>query len=85
MSGYLDAPAGKSGFIRVEGKHLVRPDGSRFRIWGVNVGALRAFPPKEQAAAIADDMARCGINAVRLHSIDSRWSPLAHHEGVLRR
>lgn len=76
MSGYLDPPAGKDGFIRVEGKHLVRPDGSHFRIWGVNVGALRAFPPKDQAAAIADDMARCGINAVRLHSIDSRWSPL---------
>lgn len=81
MSGYLDPPAGQGGFIRVEGEHLVRPDGSRFRIWGVNVGSVRAFPPKDQAAAIAGDLARCGINAVRFHGIDSRWSPLFDRSG----
>ncbi len=76
LSVLLDAPAGKDGFVRVDGKHLVKPDGSRLRIWGVNTGGLWAFPPKDQAAAVADDLARCGINAVRLHGIDSRWSPL---------
>ena len=33
----LDAPAGKDGFIRVRNGHLAKPDGSRIRLWGVNV------------------------------------------------
>lgn len=76
MSGYLDAPAGKEGFVRVEGDHLVRPDGRRFRIWGVNVCGPNGCPPKETAPAIADDLARLGVNAVRFHHMDSPWSPL---------
>jgi len=76
MAGYLDAPAGKGGFVRVEGTHLVRGDGSRLRIWGINVCGPNAFPPKDQADTVADDLARCGINAVRFHHMDSRWSPL---------
>lgn len=76
MSGYLDAPAGKHGFIGVRDEHLIFKDGSRFRIWGVNIGARDAFPPKDQAATVADDLARYGINAVRFHNIEGRWSPL---------
>ncbi len=76
MSGYLDPPAGKGGFVKVDGEHLVRPDGTRLRIWGINVCGPNAFPPKDVAATVADDLARCGINAVRFHHLDSRWSPL---------
>lgn len=76
MSGYLDAPAGKGGFVRVEGERLVRPDGARFRIWGVNLTGQNAFPPKDLAAAIAGDLARAGVNAVRFHHMDGLWSPL---------
>lgn len=76
MSGYLDAPAGRDGFVRVKGRHLVKPDGTRFRIWGVNICAGYAFPAKDLAPAIAGDLARCGVNAVRFHHLDSTWSPL---------
>ena len=37
VSFLLDAPAGRDGFIRVKDGHLVKPDGQRFRIWGVNL------------------------------------------------
>jgi len=73
LSSFLDAPAGKDGFIRVEKDHLVRPDGKRFRIWGVNICGPDCFPPKEDAPAIAADLARYGINCVRFHHMDSRW------------
>jgi len=76
MSGYLDAPAGKGGFVRVEGERLLRPDGTRFRIWGVNLCGPNGCPPKDLAPAIAGDLARSGVNAVRFHHMDSRWSPL---------
>ncbi len=66
----LDKPAGKNGFIRCSQGHLVTPSGKRFRIWGINITATAAIPPKESAAQLADHLARCGINCVRLHFLD---------------
>ncbi|QDT36567.1 hypothetical protein [Stratiformator vulcanicus] len=72
MSHYLDAPAGKNGFIRVDGDDLATPDGSRFRIWGMNVGGNECFPSHEDAAGFAGDLARMGVNVVRFHHLDSK-------------
>lgn len=74
LSFLLDAPAGKDGPIRVAGGHFVKPDGKRFRIWGVNITSFAPgsihFPAKEDAAFWADTLARFGVNCVRLHSFD---------------
>jgi len=74
MSFLLDAPAGKDGPIRIRDGHLVKPDGTRFRLWGVNVTGGTCFPSKENAPIVADHLARFGINAVRFHFLDSNWS-----------
>ena len=74
LSFLLDAPAGKEGFIRVKDGHLVKPDGERFRIWGINFTAASCFPAKEDAPVVADHLARFGINCVRFHFLDSNWS-----------
>jgi hypothetical protein len=71
LSAFLDAPAGKDGYIRVEGEHFVKPDGTRFRMWGVNLMANFFFMPKEHAAKVAEDFARFGFTCVRFHSIDA--------------
>ena len=73
LSSYLEAPAGRDGFLRVEGEHLVKPDGSRFRIWGVNVVAALGFPEHDEADRLAADLARLGINCVRFHGLDAEW------------
>lgn len=73
---FLEGPAGKDGFIRVEKDRLVRPDGRRFRIWGVNICGPDCYPEKEVAGAIADDLARLGVNSVRFHHMDSTWGSL---------
>jgi hypothetical protein len=74
VSFLLEAPAGKDGFIRVQDGHLVKPDGKRFRIWGVNLtGWTRGstlLPPKEEAPLWAAEMARLGINCARFHFLD---------------
>jgi hypothetical protein len=70
MAFLLEAPAGKTGFIRVAGGHLVRPSGARFRIWGVNLTSRANFPDKQAAPQIAAHLARCGVNCVRLHFLD---------------
>lgn len=75
-SGRLDAPAGKNGFIRAEGARLRKPDGTRWRVWGMNICGPYCFPTKEQAIHLADDFARFGFNCIRFHHMDASWSVL---------
>jgi hypothetical protein len=74
VSFLLDAPAGKAGFIRVQGGHFVKPDGQRIRFWGVHLtdwsrGSVE-IPPKEDMPMWAATLARFGVNMVRLHFLD---------------
>lgn len=66
----LNPPAGKDGFIRASGGHLVLPSGSRLRIWGVNITAKATVPAREAAPLLAAHLARCGVNCVRFHFLD---------------
>jgi hypothetical protein len=74
ISFLLDAPAGKDGFIRIQGGHFVRSDGRRIRFWGVHLtdwsrGSI-LLPPHEDASMYAASLARFGVNMVRLHFLD---------------
>jgi hypothetical protein len=74
LSFLLDAPAGKHGFARIAGGHLVAGDGKRLRLWGVNItdwsrGSMM-LPSKEDAPMWAAALARFGVNCVRLHFLD---------------
>jgi hypothetical protein len=69
-----DAPAGKDGYIRIQGGHLVKPNGQRIRFWGVHLtdwsrGSVE-LPPKEDIPMWAATLARFGVNIVRLHFLD---------------
>lgn len=70
LSGLLDAPAGKTGFIGVSDGHLATADRRRLRFWGINITGAAAFPEPDHAPAIAAHLARLGINCVRLHFMD---------------
>jgi hypothetical protein len=73
LSRFLDAPAGREGFLRAQGGRIVRPDGRRFRFWGVNLCGADCFPSATEAEQLAGDLARMGINLVRFHHLDSEW------------
>ncbi len=73
LSRYLDAPAGRAGFVKVEGEHFVDGAGQRLRLWGVNLTGPSCFPTHEQAEQLAESFARLGINCVRFHGLDSKW------------
>jgi len=70
MASLLDAPAGKAGFVRIAGGHLVDGSGKRFRIWGVNITARATVPSRQSASRLAAHLARCGVNCVRFHFLD---------------
>jgi len=82
LSFLLETPAGKDGFIRVRNGHLTKPNGERFRIWGVNFTGASCFPSKEDAPVVAEHIARFGINCVRFHFLDSNWSASVFIEGT---
>lgn len=72
MSGYLDAPAGKHGFLQItpDGHFRFENKEDKERFVGVVNVAISNFPTKEQARIIAARMAKFGINLVRIHLID---------------
>lgn len=75
LSRLLDAPAGKHGFSKVSSEGcIVFEDGTRGRFFGTNVGGSRCAPPREEAEIQAARLAAYGVNLLRLHTIDSRWS-----------
>ena len=74
VSFLLDAPAGKHGFVRAQGAHLVTGDGKRIRFWGMNVtdwskGSIMV-PSKEDSPLWAATLARFGVNCVRFQFLD---------------
>ncbi len=70
MSWLLDAPAGKHGFISVEGERFVFEDGTEARFWGGNIFGEANFGDKAEAERLADIIARSGANLVRMHHLD---------------
>jgi hypothetical protein len=72
LSFLLDAPAGRHGFVRIDRGHLVRGDGQRLRLWGVNFSFVASLPAKEDAPAVAAYLARFGVNSIRVHHLDWR-------------
>jgi hypothetical protein len=72
MSSLLDAPAGKYGFVRVQGDKFVTDNGE-IRFWATNLSGHANFPEKDAAEKLADRLAQFGINCVRLHHMDS-WA-----------
>ncbi len=63
-----DAPAGKHGYIETKDGDFYFEDGTPVKFWGVNLGFDVAYPDKEVAEAIADELYHMGINMVRIHA-----------------
>lgn len=71
----LDPPAGKHGFVTVREGRLTFAHGGRARFHGVALLAPTAFLDTERADALADRLARSGVNLVRLGDLDSALGP----------
>ncbi len=69
---FLDAPAGKHGFVRIENGRFVN-DAGPVRLHATNLTGPANFPTHEQADKLAARLARFGINCVRLHYFDDAY------------
>jgi hypothetical protein len=70
VSKWLDAPAGKLGFVRAKDGHFVN-DAGPIRFWATNLCFEACFPPHDVAERVAARLARLGINCVRMHHMDN--------------
>jgi hypothetical protein len=75
VSFLLPAPAGARGFVSVKDGRLAFKDGGRARFFGVSLISPTAFLPRELADALADRLARSGVNLVRLGDLDMPNGP----------
>ncbi len=71
---YNDAPAGRHGFLKVQGDKFVFEDGAAGRFWGANFNGGANFPEFGYAEKVARRLAKIGVNIVRFHQMDSEWN-----------
>ncbi len=69
-----EKPAGKHGFLKVNGDNFEFEDGTPAYFWGTNLNSGACFPEKDYAEKLAKRLAAYGCNLVRLHQIDSEWA-----------
>jgi len=71
----LEGPAGRSGRVEVKGGRLHFSKGSRARFFGVQLLPPAAFTDAARSDALADRLARSGVNLVRLGDLDTPIGP----------
>ena len=69
-----DRPAGRHGFVKVDGDRLVFEDGTPARFWGANLSGPVLFQtPRENIPRQARRMAQLGYNLMRIVQHESNW------------
>ena len=68
-----EKPAGKHGFLKIEGRDFVFEDGTKAKFWGTNFNGWGCFPEHDYAEKLARRLAKFGLNLVRFHQLDSEW------------
>lgn len=68
-----EKPAGKHGFIKVDGEDLRFEDGTLGRFWGVNFNGGACFPEHDYSPKVARRLAQAGCNLVRFHQLDAEF------------
>lgn len=67
MGHWLDAPAGKHGWLNISGSGFEFEDGTPVQFWGVNHSGTGCGPEREEADRRAAWYAKMGVNAIRMH------------------
>lgn len=75
MQNWLDAPAGKHGFVQNKEDKLVFENGKLVKFWGVNICSRLPYVEAEKADSFVHFVAKYGVNAVRFH----KFSWYAYH------
>ncbi len=67
MSGWIEKPAGKHGFVQMKGDRLVFEDGKPVKFWGTNIASNLPFMEAGEVKKWIPFLTGYGFNAVRFH------------------
>lgn len=67
LTDWLDKPAGKHGFMTMQGDDFAFEDGTKVKFWGVNICGTRPFSGEEKVRSWVRFLTKYGINSVRFH------------------
>ena len=67
MADWLDKPAGKHGWLKMDADNYYFENGTAIRFWGVNICNMRVFPERELADKWSSYLAKYGVNGIRFH------------------
>ncbi len=67
MKDWLDAPAGKHGFLQMNDDNLRFEDGTGIKLWGTNICSKLPYSDKQTADDFTAMLSKFGMNAVRFH------------------
>ncbi len=67
QSHWLDAPAGKYGFLQMDGDHFCFENGIPVKFWGVNICSEKPYVSNQKADQWVENLKKYGINAIRFH------------------
>jgi hypothetical protein len=66
-SDWLDAPAGKHGYVQIQEDRFVFEDGTPVKFWGSNICDARPGSDRQTADRWARRLAKYGVNCIRFH------------------
>lgn len=80
--GFLDAPAGKYGYLKAVGGHFEFENlpGVEQRFFGVNFCNTANYPTHSQAKTLLKRLAMLGYNSLRIHHHDNFWADKANQD-----
>ena len=71
MRDWLDAPAGKHGFLTFDKENLVFEDGAPIKLWGTNICSRLPYVEAALADSFVEFLSHYGVNAIRFHKFSS--------------
>lgn len=71
MNNWLEAPAGKHGFVQYKDEKLVFENGKPVKFWGTNICSRLPYVDGDEADKFTAFLAKYGINSVRFHKFTS--------------
>lgn len=71
QSHWLDAPAGKHGYLKMDQDHFSFADGTPIKFWGVNICSEKPYVSEQVADKWINNLKTYGVNAVRFHKFTS--------------
>lgn len=71
MHDWMDAPAGKHGYVQIDGSNFKFEDNTPVKFWGVNICSSLPYSENQKADQWAQYLSKYGVNAVRFHKFSS--------------